>query len=236
MLEYLIENEPFKVAPGGFHQRNGGSSMASPVVAGIAALFFEQCPLATWADFKEAVIAEAAADPEMPFLPDERWGWGKVNGFGTVTSLTISTSLTLSEDSLFASGGVAYQWYLDGEPLDGFIDDALAFQGNGTYQVEVFNALGCSSFSQEVVTTLDELALVNLHIRPNPSDGIFWIDNIPSRAEFFLYDATGRLLDQLRSNQLQSSPLDLQDYLAGIYLLRVRTDKQDQVFKLILSQ
>lgn len=236
MLDYLIENEPFKVAPGGFHQRNGGSSMASPVVAGIAALFFEQCPLASWADFKAAVIEQAAADPEMPFLPDERWGWGKVDGFGTVISLTISPVVILTEDSLLASGGAGYQWYLDGEPLEGFTDDALAFQGNGTYQVEVFNALGCSAFSQEVVTTLDELALVNLSIRPNPSEGEFWIDNIPTRAEFFLYDATGRLLDQFRRAQLQSAPLDLQSYPAGIYPLRVRTDKQEQVFKLILSR
>jgi subtilisin family serine protease len=48
MLNFLIQNEPFKVAQGGMHFRNGGSSMASPVLAGIAALYLEQCPQADW--------------------------------------------------------------------------------------------------------------------------------------------------------------------------------------------
>ncbi len=41
-LQTLITNEPYKVAPGGFHFRGGGTSIASPVVAGAVALYFEK--------------------------------------------------------------------------------------------------------------------------------------------------------------------------------------------------
>jgi subtilisin family serine protease len=74
MLEGLIENEPFKVAQGGMHFRNAGSSMASPVVAGTAALVLEQCPFADQATVKSAILENTATDSFTGLdLPGERW-------------------------------------------------------------------------------------------------------------------------------------------------------------------
>jgi hypothetical protein len=43
MLVWMIANEPYKVALGGMHIRNGGTSMASPVGSGGAAVAWESC-------------------------------------------------------------------------------------------------------------------------------------------------------------------------------------------------
>ncbi|MGB6035328.1 MAG: S8 family peptidase, partial [Cryomorphaceae bacterium] len=84
-LDALIANNPDRVAEGGMHHRNGGTSMASPVVAGVAALYLERDPEATYADIKAAIIDNALADQFTGALPNLRWGHGKLNGFGTLT-------------------------------------------------------------------------------------------------------------------------------------------------------
>lgn len=84
-LESLIANEPERVAEGGMHSRNGGTSMAAPVVAGVAALYLERDPSATHEDVKSALIDYALADQFTGELPNLRWGYGKLNGFATLT-------------------------------------------------------------------------------------------------------------------------------------------------------
>ncbi len=80
MMASMDENLAFS----GMHFVNGGTSMASPIVAGTAALFFERCPNATYHDFKEAVVASALADLQTGALPTFRWGQGKLDAFGTL--------------------------------------------------------------------------------------------------------------------------------------------------------
>ncbi len=84
-LNQMISNDPTRVAEGGWHYRNGGTSMASPVVSGVAALYFERDPEATYADVKSAIEEYALADEFTGVLPNLRWGHGKLNGFAVLT-------------------------------------------------------------------------------------------------------------------------------------------------------
>lgn len=84
-IDALLASAPDRLAEGGMHYRNGGTSMASPVVAGVAALYLERDPEATYADIKAAIIDNALADQFTGALPNLRWGYGKLNGFGTLT-------------------------------------------------------------------------------------------------------------------------------------------------------
>lgn len=68
------------------HIRNGGTSMASPVVAGIAALYLEQHPTATYDEIKEVITCTAFSDNFTGSTPNTEYGHGKVNGFAAITA------------------------------------------------------------------------------------------------------------------------------------------------------
>ena len=84
-LNSLAAVEPLKVAAGRKHFRSNGTSHASPVVAGIAALFLQKNPTATYAEVKNAILTCADRDSYTGFsLPDNQWGYGKVNAYSVV--------------------------------------------------------------------------------------------------------------------------------------------------------
>lgn len=101
-INSFIANNPDKVAQGGWHYINGGTSMASPVVAGIAALYYECNPNANYQDIIDAVINNAVADEFTGALPGLQFGYGKVNAYGVITDcealLSVESSNSNSKD------------------------------------------------------------------------------------------------------------------------------------------
>ncbi|MFM2206920.1 MAG: hypothetical protein RL213_895 [Bacteroidota bacterium] len=89
-LNILSALVPEAVAAGRKHKRSSGTSMAAPVVAGVAALYLERYPQATWFDVKRAVLDCADRDNfTSGNLPDNTWGYGKVNAYKTVKGCTV---------------------------------------------------------------------------------------------------------------------------------------------------
>lgn len=85
ILPSLITNAPYMVAQGGYHVTAGGTSAASPVVAGLAALYLQKNPTATNRDVKQAITNCAYNDNYTTSnLPNYRWGYGKLDGFAAM--------------------------------------------------------------------------------------------------------------------------------------------------------
>jgi len=66
------------------HVRNGGTSMASPVVTGIAALYLQKYPNASYSEIKQALICTAKSDGFTGSTPNAEYGNGKVDGFAAI--------------------------------------------------------------------------------------------------------------------------------------------------------
>ncbi|HMT27761.1 MAG TPA: T9SS type A sorting domain-containing protein, partial [Bacteroidia bacterium] len=80
-----------KIAEGGFHFRDGGTSSSSPVVAGIAALYLEQNPSATAIQVRNAIVNCAVQDTFTGTnLPNNIWGYGKADAFNTLTNCSLT--------------------------------------------------------------------------------------------------------------------------------------------------
>jgi len=69
------------IAPGGQHYRNGGTSIAAPIVAGAAAIYLEKNPNAWYYEVKEAIIQTAKKDNFTGTTANNQYGNGKLNGF-----------------------------------------------------------------------------------------------------------------------------------------------------------
>lgn len=83
-MQWLIVNYPFIVTRDSMHMIFGGSSASAPVVAGLAALYFEANPTATNQMLKQDIINCAKTDTFTGSVPNNLWGNGKLNGFGAL--------------------------------------------------------------------------------------------------------------------------------------------------------
>jgi hypothetical protein len=83
---WFLANQPFKLAQGGMHIRDGGTSSAAPAVAGIVALYLQKEPNADWLAIKNRVMYCSVQDAFTGSnLPDNLWGHGKVDALSVMT-------------------------------------------------------------------------------------------------------------------------------------------------------
>lgn len=146
------------LAQGGMHNRNGGTSHAAPAVAGIAALYLQKNPTATAAQVKNAIIRCTIQDQFTGcLLPDNYWGYGKVNAFGALTEMLTTTQprdTTVCEGSnatftAVASGtGVSYQWIIEQNDTCFNLNNVAPYSGVTTNTLTITAVTSALSGSQ----------------------------------------------------------------------------------------
>jgi len=104
------------LAIGGMHMSNGGTSMSSPVVAGIAALYLEKCNTPNYMDFKNDLTSTAYADQFTDTLPNFAFGYGKADGYNTLVNTLFSPTILnneycINEDSTEVATFLDYEFY-----------------------------------------------------------------------------------------------------------------------------
>lgn len=103
---WILNNPSFNstIEQGGFHIRNGGTSMASPVVAGTAALYLEKCPHSNWNHFKQDILAVAFEDAQTGSVPNPHGGNGKFNSFDLLVAS--NKTIQIIGDTVLCQGAV----------------------------------------------------------------------------------------------------------------------------------
>jgi hypothetical protein len=85
MQANLVANLPSAVSQGSMHVQGGGTSASAPVVAGLAALYFQAFPNANYQQVKQAIVNCAFSDAFTGTLPNIVYGYGKLDGMGAMT-------------------------------------------------------------------------------------------------------------------------------------------------------
>lgn len=144
-----------KLWPGGMHLRNGGTSMASPVIAGLAALYLEKCPSGTQTEFRDAVFNTASADGFTGATPNQSWGHGKVNGFRAMVETNFTFQIDGS-DQFCQPGSTVLSPPAGLTPLewhDGSTNNTLVVGQEDTVQLLAADQYGCLSWSDSLFVT-----------------------------------------------------------------------------------
>lgn len=132
-------------------------------------------------------------------------------------------SISLTNDTLFASGTGSFQWYFNGVAISGANDAWFIPVDNGTYTVEVTEN-GCSNTSEGfafISTSLEAGAVQAARVSPNPCTGAFMIDLPQARGQAFeILDATGKRVHAGRITGMRTQ-VDLGHVEDGMYFLRM---------------
>ena len=70
-----------------------GTSMASPIATGIIALWLEADPTLTTSQIKEYLQSNSWTDTYTGTVPNNTWGWGKIDAHETIKKILISETL-----------------------------------------------------------------------------------------------------------------------------------------------
>jgi subtilisin family serine protease len=85
MLPGMLGGSPQDVAQDSMHVIGGGTSAASPIVAGLSVLYFQKNPSASHAQLKQMMTECAYQDSHTgSALPNYQWGYGKLDGKNTL--------------------------------------------------------------------------------------------------------------------------------------------------------
>jgi hypothetical protein len=221
---------------GGYHVANGGTSMASPVVAGIGALYFERCNKATYEDFMIDIQMSAYTDMYTGVVPNNAYGYGKVHAFELLQEVSVVPQPTISwggGSTYISSSGDGYQWYLDGQPIPGETgQNHIGLPPYGSYEVEIISAEGCTAISDPLVTSvgIDELANSGINVFPNPTESSIKIESIDAITDLNIVDLTGK---SISIDNFENDSIDLTSLTTGTYFLFVTTVNGTSTIKIV---
>lgn len=208
----LLGSNPSMLALGGQHVRNGGTSMASPVVAGIAALYLEKCPTSTYADFLNDLHTNAFEDSFTSTTPNNAYGYGKIDAFGLLNQTNFT--VTLLGDSVICEDPVlfetaennfeSYEWF------NGSTSSSLIVHTADTVFVIVSDIQGCKAISDSILVIEGELPtfpfinIIGGGLITTTADSLIWfyegapIDN--SNSQYYNPDTSGNFSVQVFSD------------------------------------
>jgi photosystem II stability/assembly factor-like uncharacterized protein len=120
------------------------------------------------------------------------------------------------------SQGIAYQWYLDGEPIPGATTDTITPLVSGEYTLLVTYENGCSDLSFGVFVVIsgifNPLVTLPLDLYPMPVNDVLYLKNIENEYRYMVLDYTGK---EVMQNVANENKISVSELAKGIYLLKV---------------
>ncbi|MDH3708569.1 MAG: T9SS type A sorting domain-containing protein [Cyclobacteriaceae bacterium] len=140
--------------------------------------------------------------------------------------------ITQSGNTLTASAANSYQWYLDGEPIIGAIQQSHEAGISGDYSVKVWDENDCSALSDELTVEVefdeDDNIIQLLELYPNPVRNdlnIKILINGEHNVAFRIFTLEGRPVSKRHFGVGKGSmetKLDLSRLRPGVYIIKIK--------------
>ncbi|MCF8465686.1 MAG: T9SS type A sorting domain-containing protein, partial [Flavobacteriales bacterium] len=171
-----------------------------------------------------------------PFNPDPTVAVWEVQGDETVIDNTVTQDGTMLTAN---SAGLEYQWVdcdNDNEPIPNADGQSFAATVEGNYAVIITDG-NCSSTStcyNAVPNGVNEMELMGVSCYPNPVQDVLTVElkNGGENLQFEVVSVTGQVVYSI-NNSGDQIRMDLSKLTAGMYMLRVRSDKEISTMPLI---
>ncbi|MBI1837377.1 MAG: S8 family peptidase [Flavobacteriia bacterium] len=158
---WLLNNSAYNgsIDIDGWHARNGGTSMASPVIAGIAALYLEKCNQSNYTNFKTDLFATADTDQFTGTIPNNVYGYGKPNALNLLlgnNQASIVGSNVLCDNSIILTTSIHDQidsviW------SNGLINDSISINQIDTLSATIYYGNGCNVKTDTLIIELNQV-------------------------------------------------------------------------------
>ena len=136
--------------------------------------------------------------------------------------------------------GVSYQWYLNGNPIPGAINNLYTATQSGVYKLCVTDANGCVNCSDSLqfnVTGIPSSSSSNtIVVSPNPNNGSFEIrfNQIIVDDNIQLLNTVGQLIAEEKLDHVSSLQFD--NHLEkGMYFLRLKKSNSGRLLKVVVQ-
>lgn len=142
-----------------------------------------------------------------------------------------TAEITVDGSTLTASAGDAYQWYLNGDPIEGAVNPSIEVGSEGEYAVEVSTGFPCTFLTESVfVVGIPEVRKSTATLYPNPISETAILDlgvDFHRVEHVAVYDIQGRLHRtlELGAQQIQIHRDGLQ---AGQYLIEISSGAETE--------
>lgn len=235
-----------KVSYDTMHQRNGGTSIASPVVAGAVALYLEKNPDAHWYEVKEALIQTAKKDAFTGSVANTVYGNGKLDAFNL---LQFDAVVGCTDATAFNYDATAN---VDDGSCEGIVmgcTDANAFNYNElantddnscipkvfgctdtlalNYDATANTADGTCEYTTSINDTYIELNTINFS--PNPLTEKSYLEyNYPDDvATVNVFNLIGKKVFKGKVDIQNAIIFEKKDFIKGIYFIEIKSLKNN---------
>lgn len=193
-----------QLAQGGMHREFSGTSMSSPAVAGLSALYFQKFPDATVCDLFDALTQNAKADTVTGMVPNYSWGFGKADAFETLKSANVPVAIS-NPDSISCPGPVKLtlnsifsfnQWSNGATGINNTVNQS------GNYSAIVTHQKGCTEYTDTVAVFIDDSLpspVISVSGDPFFCQGDSVQLSIPDTFELYLWN-TGNISESMFAN------------------------------------
>lgn len=152
------------------------------------------------------------------------------------------TQITLDGYVLTAPIGATYQWFLDGNALDGETGRSIEANEGGVYTVEITSEGGCTVTSESVTATPileTSVSEVLVMVYPNPSQGVFKLQFPNPNAKehaINLVDDQGKSQWFRRGIMTNSVDIEVPNIIDGIYFARIEGEAGGYTVKILIRK